>query len=396
MNRRQILASAGLLMAAHALLQEASAQEGGEFAGFVESLRGPARQAGVSDATFGSVAASLTLDPSLTGKRASQGEFVVPLKTYVDGAANPGRVAKGQAMRAKFSAPLQQIEGKYGVPPEMILALWGMESDFGASRGDRDILRSLATLAFLHRDNPVYAQEFVVGLVLLHKGLAREKLRGSWAGAIGDPQFMPSAYLKYAVRYSGGGQPDIWSGGADSLASIAHFLQESGWRPGLKPFVDARVPAGFDYAALRQDFAAWSRSGFAALDGAALPRDGEAMLFFPTGAGGPAFLLSGNFFVLKAYNFSDSYAFAAATLAEEIAGRPVLRARWPLETQPLTQVERESIQHGLTVAGFYDGKIDGRFGPVTRLAIHAFQRQAGIAKADGFPSRALLAALRGK
>jgi lytic murein transglycosylase len=396
MNRRQILATAGLLMAAHALSQKASAQEGGEFAGFVESLRGPARQAGVSDATFGPVAASLTFDPSLTGKRASQGEFVVPLKTYVDGAANPGRIAKGQAMRAKFSAPLHQIEGKYGVPPEMIAALWGMESDFGASRGDRDILRSLATLAFLHRDNPVYAQEFVAGLVLLHKGLAREKLRGSWAGAMGDPQFMPSAYLKYAVRFSGDGQPDIWSGGPDSLASIANFLKESGWRPGLKPFVEAHVPAAFDYATLRQDFAAWSRSGFAALDGAALPRDGEAMLFFPTGAGGPAFLLSENFFVLKAYNFSDSYAFGAATLAEKMAGRPVLRAPWPLETQPLTQAERESIQRGLTAAGFYDGKIDGRFGPVTRLAIHAFQRQAGIAKADGFPSRAVLAALRGK
>ena len=396
MNRRQILAAAGLLMAAHALSQETSAQEGGEFAGFVESLRGPARQAGVSDATFGSVAASLTLDPSLTGKRASQGEFVVPLKTYVDGAANPGRVARGQAMRAKFSAPLRPIEGKYGVPPEMVAALWGMESDFGASRGDRDILRSLATLAFLHLDNPVYAQEFVAGLVLLHKGLAREKLRGSWAGAMGDPQFMPSAYLKYAVRFSGDGQPDIWSGGPDSLASIANFLKESGWRPGLKPFVEARVPAGFDYATLRQDFAAWSRSGFAALDGGALPRDGEAMLFFPTGARGPAFLLSENFFVLKAYNFSDSYAFAAATLAEKIAGRAVLRAPWPLETQPLTQAERESIQHGLTVAGFYDGKIDGRFGPVTRLAIHAFQRQAGIANADGCPSRAVLAALRGK
>jgi lytic murein transglycosylase len=395
MNRRQILAAAGLLMAAPALSHEASAQEVGDFAGFVESLRGPARKAGVSDAIFGSVAESLTPDASLTGKRASQGEFAVTLKTYVDGAANPGRVAKGQAMRDKFSAPLRQIAGKYGVPPEMVAALWGMESDFGASRGDRDILRSLATLAFLHRDNPVYAEEFVAGLVLLQKGLAREKLRGSWAGAMGDPQFMPSAYLKYAARFSGDGPPDIWSSGPDSLASIANFLKESGWRPGLKPFVEARVPASFDYAALRQDFAVWTRAGFASLDGAALPRDGVAMLFFPTGAGGPAFLLSENFFVLKAYNFSDSYAFAAATLAEKIAGRPVLREGWPSETQPLTQAERESIQRGLTAAGFYDGKIDGRFGPVTRLAIHAFQRHAGIAKADGFPSRALLDALRG-
>jgi lytic murein transglycosylase len=395
MNRRQILAAAGMLIAAPAMSHATSAQELGDFADFVESLRVPARQAGVSDATFGSVAASLKMDSSLTGKRASQGEFVVPLETYVDRTANPGRVAKGQAMRDKFSAPLRQIARKYGVPPEMVVALWGMESDFGASRGDNDILRALATLAFLHRDNPIYAQEFVAGLMLLQKGLAREKLRGSWAGAMGDPQFMPSAYLKYAVRFSGDGQPDIWSSGPDSLASIANFLKESGWRPVLSPFVEARVPAGFDYATLRKDFAAWSRAGFAALDGAALPRDGEAMLFFPSGAGGPAFLLSENFFVLKAYNFSDSYAFAAAALAEKIAGRPVLREPWPRETQPLTQAERESIQRGLTAAGFYDGKIDGRFGPVTRLAIHAFQRHAGIARADGYPSRAVLAALRG-
>jgi lytic murein transglycosylase len=390
MNRRQILVAAGMLLAAPAFSQEAS-----DFAGFVESLRAPAHQTGVTDAIFDSVAVKLALDPSLTGKRASQGEFVVPLKTYVDGATNPGRVAKGQAMRDKFSAPLRQTAAKYGVPPEMVVALWGMESDFGASRGDRDILRSLATLAFLHRDNPVYAQEFVAGLVLLQKGVAREKLRGSWAGAMGDPQFMPSAYLKFARSFSGDGQPDIWSSGPDSLASIANFLKESGWRPGLKPFIETRVPAGFDYATLRRDFAGWTGAGFTARDGVALPQAGEAMLFFPTGTGGPAFLLSENFFVLKAYNFSDSYAFAAATLAEKIAGRPVLRENWPLESQPLTQAEREAIQRGLTAAGFYDGKIDGRFGPVTRIAVHGFQRKAGIAKADGAPSRAVLDALRG-
>ncbi|WP_294536996.1 lytic murein transglycosylase [uncultured Rhodoblastus sp.] len=394
MNRRRILAS--LLLCALAL--KARAQEAGEFGKFVESLRAPARDAGVPDAIFDSVASSLALDPSLTGKRASQGEFVVPLKTYVEGAANPVRVAKGQAMRDKFSAPLRQIAKKYGVAPEIVVALWGMESDFGASRGDRDIFRALATLAFLHRDNPVYAQEFVAGLALLQKGVAREKLRGSWAGAMGDPQFMPSAYLKYAVRFTGDGPPEIWSSGPDSLASIGNFLKQSGWRPGLKPVIETRVPAGFDYATLRQDLAGWARAGFKPLDGAALPQGGEAMLFFPAGAqannSAPAFLLSENFFVLKAYNFSDSYAFGAATLAEKIAGRPVLRENWPAEAQPLTQAEREAIQRGLSAAGFYDGKIDGRFGPVTRLAIHAFQRKAGIAKADGYPSRAVLEALR--
>jgi lytic murein transglycosylase len=348
----------------------------------------------VSSEVFDSVASGLTPDPSLTGKRAAQGEFVVPIKTYVDGAANPARVAKGRAMREKFSAPLQRIGSQYGVPPEMILALWGMESDFGGSRGDRDILRSLATLAFLHRDNPVYGQEFVAGLVLLQRGVAREKLQGSWAGAMGDPQFMPSAYLKYARSFTGEGAPDIWNSGPDSLASIANFLKASGWRPGLPALIEARVPQSFDYASLQQDFSAFSQAGFVGVDGSALPKGGAAMLFFPTGASGPAFLLSENFFVLKAYNFSDSYAFGAAVLADKIAGRPVLKQSWPQEAQPLNAEEREAIQRGLTARGFYEGKIDGRFGPVTRLAIHAFQRRAGIAKADGYPSRAVLDAMK--
>jgi hypothetical protein len=212
---------------------------------------------------------------------------------------------------------------------------------------------------------------------------------------MGDPQFMPSAYLKYARSFSGGGAPDIWTSAPDSLASIANFLRESGWMPGLPPFVETRVPANFDYATLKQDFAAWSHAGFVALDGAALPKRGPAMLYFPVGGSGPAFLLSDNFFVLKAYNFSDSYAFAGATLAEKIGGRPVLREAWPKEVDPLSQSEREKIQRGLTAAGLYEGKIDGRFGPVTRLAVHAFQRKVGLSKADGTPSRAVLNALEG-
>jgi membrane-bound lytic murein transglycosylase B len=393
MNRRQWLAAAAILLTAPVLGNESRAQDVGDFATFLESLRGAARDAGVSPEVFDSVATGLAPDPSLAGKRAAQGEFVVPLKTYVDGAANPARVAKGRAMREKYFAPLGRIEEKYGVPPEMILALWGMESDFGGSRGDRDILRSLATLAFLHRDNPVYVQEFVAGLVLLQRGVAREKLRGSWAGAMGDPQFMPSAYLKYARSYSGEGAPDIWNSGPDSLASIANFLKDSGWRPGLPALIETRVPQNFDYASLQQDFAAFSQAGFVGVDGAALPKSGAAMLFFPVGASGPAFLLSENFFVLKAYNFSDSYAFGAAALADRIAGRPVLRQSWPQEAQPLNAAEREKIQRSLTARGLYEGKIDGRFGPVTRLAIHAFQRRAGIARADGYPSRAVLDAL---
>ncbi|HUO53919.1 MAG TPA: lytic murein transglycosylase [Rhodoblastus sp.] len=387
MNRRDFLAVACLAVTP-ALADD--------FAGFVQGLRAPAQAAGVSAAVFDSVATNLTADPSLSGKRAAQGEFVRPLKTYVDEAASAGRAAKGRAMVAKYAGPLREISARYGAPPEMIVALWGMESDFGASRGDRDIFRSLATLAFLHRDNPVYAKEFVAGLVLLQQGIPREKLRGSWAGAMGDPQFMPSAYLKYARSFEGRGTPDIWTSAPDSLASIGNFLKDSGWKAHLPPLVEAKIAANFAYASLRDEFSGFARAGVASIDGAALPRADDAMLFFPVGAPSPVFLLSENFFVLKAYNFSDSYAFAASVLAERIAGHPVLRAPWPKEAQPLTAAEREAIQRGLAARGLYDGKIDGRFGPVTRLAIHALQKQAGVAQADGYPSRAVLGLLAKK
>jgi len=385
MNRRELFAAAALVAASPALGHAA-----GDFSTFVEGFRAAALAAGVSAATFDSVAAGLTIDPSLTEKRAAQGEFVQPLKSYVDAAASPARAAKGRAMALKYAAPLREISARAGAPAAMIVALWGMESDFGAARGDRDIFRSLATLAFLHPDNPVYAQEFVAGLVLLQRGVPREKLRGSWAGAMGDPQFMPSAFMKYARSYDGRGAPDIWTNAADSLASIANFLKESGWTLGLPPLVEVKVPQDFAYENLRGDFGAFARAGVAPIAGGALPRAGEAMLFFPLGAPSPAFLLSANFFVLKAYNFSDSYAFAASVLADRIAGRPVFHAPWPKEAKPLTLAERQAIQRGLAARGLYDGKIDGRFGPVTRLAIHELQKKAGVAKADGFPSRAVL------
>ncbi len=386
MNRREWVAAAMALAVFPAFAQD--------FQAFVESLRAPAHEAGVADATFDSVASGLAQDPTLANKRAAQSEFTRPLKNYVDEAASAARAKNGRDKMQQFAGPLSAIARRHGVPAQIVVALWGMESDFGRDRGDRDIFRTLATLAFLHPDNPVYAQEFVAGLVLLQKGFPREKLKGSWAGAMGDPQFMPSAFLKYAESASGG-TPDIWSSAPDSLASIASFLRQSGWTSGLPPLIETRLPAAFDYPTLKQDFSAWRAAGLTRLDGAALPGSGEAMLFFPVGAEGPAFLLSENFFVLKAYNFSDSYAFAASVLAERIAGRPFPQQKWPAEDQPLNLAEREAIQRGLTEKGLYDGKIDGRFGPVTRLAIHAFQRGAGIAKADGYPSRALLEKLRG-
>mgnify|MGYP000844859397 CR=1 FL=1 len=362
----------------------------GDFSGFVETLWPRARAAGVSRETFESVAQNLEADASLIGLRAKQAEFSKPLSAYLAEAASAGRASRAQAQSRNHGSALSQIESRSGVDKEIVLAIWGMETDFGRDMGNRDVLRSLATLAYAHPDNPVYGDEFIAGLVMLEKGLAdRAQMKGSWAGAMGNPQFMPSAYLKHALSLSGGA-PDIWTSVPDSLASIANFMKNSGWVAGSPPLVETRIPDGFDWSTLKQSFGAWSRMGFRDIDGDALPASGEAMLFLPAGARGPALLLGPNFFVLKAYNFSDSYAAAVAVLANRIGGGAGVRASWPKD-DGLDASGRSRIQTILKQKGFYDGKIDGRFGPITRLAVHAYQKSAGVSPADGFPSKALLA-----
>ena len=366
----------------------------GDFSAFVESLWPRARAAGVSRATFDSAADGLDADASLMGLRAKQSEFSKPLSAYLAEAASAGRAARAQAQARGHASALARIESDYGVDREIVLAIWGMETDFGRDMGHRDVLRSLATLAYAHPDNPVYAEEFIAGLVMIDKGLAeRARMKGSWAGAMGHPQFMPSAYLKHAASL-GGGAPDIWGSAPDALASIANFMKNSGWIAQSPPLVETRIPDGFDWSTLKQGFGAWSRMGFRDIDGDALPASGEAMLFLPAGAKGPALLLGPNFFVLKAYNFSDSYAAAVSVLANRIAGGGGVRASWPKDDGP-DAAGRARIQTILKQKGFYDGKIDGRFGPITRLAVHEYQKRAGLTPADGFPSKALLARMGG-
>jgi membrane-bound lytic murein transglycosylase B len=389
-----LLAAICVTMADAPALAQSQQTPDARFATFLAKIWPDARDSGVSRRTFDAATAGLTPDLSLRGIGAKQGEFERPLKAYVAAAASPARAQRALAAAAAWSPQLARIEATYGVPREVILAIWGMETDFGRDHGERDVIRSLATLAFLQPERELYRSEFVAALVILDKGLVpRANLKGSWAGAMGNPQFMPSTYLKYAVDFERGGGPDIWTSVPDSLASIANVLKLSGWDAGQPWGGEVRVPPGFDFAALRQDMGAWSRLGFRTVAGAALPARGEAMLFLPVGVGGPAFLLGPNFFVLKAYNFSDAYAMAVSILADRIAGRSVLQSPWPDEGKPLSRTDRARLQTELAKRGFYQGKADGRIGPVTRDAVHAFQRSSGINPADGYPSAAVLARL---
>jgi lytic murein transglycosylase len=364
------------------------------FADFLRSLWPAAEAQGVRRETFDAVTTGLTFDPSVPSGASTQAEFDRPLHVYLANAVTPQRILRGRQEAARWQGELQTIEAKFGVPGEILLAAWGMETDFGHDAGTKDILRSLASLAYKRDDRNLFADEFIAALVIFERGVPREKLKGSWAGAMGNPQFLPSAYLKYAVSFSGSGAADIWASVPDTLASIAHFLRESGWRPGLSWGMEVLLPADYDYASLHMPFPAWMRAGVRAADARRFPEDGDGALFLPSGAGGPAFLLSDNYWVLKAYNNSDSYALSLALLADRVHGGGALRGTWPAQEKMLSRTEKSEIQRRLIARGYYHGTVDGRFGPASRDAIHEFQRSVGLNPADGYGSAKVLQALR--
>ena len=351
-----------------------------------------AAERGIARGTFEpSAFAGLTPDPAAPAASNRQAEFDKPLKSYLDEAVSPRRIARGQECLRAWRAELSNIEQRFGVPAGIILAAYGVETDFGKAKGEKDVVRSLATLAYRRRDRPVFRDELISALVMLdHGGVARAVMKGSWAGAMGGPQFLPSAFLKYAVSYTpGGGSPDIWNNALDSLASIANFLRQSGWQLGLAWGAEAILPKNFGFASLHGSFAAFAAQDVKSATGDAFPQ-GDATLFLPSGAAGPAFLLSANYWILKAYNNSDSYALSLSLLAQRIVAKPPLRGPWPEGEIFLSRTQKAEIQRLLEELGHYHGEIDGRFGQASRDAIHDFQISIKSGPADGFATPELL------
>lgn len=366
-----------------------------DFAAFVASLWPQAEAAGVSRATFEAATASLAPEPGVITKPKAQAEFTITIPAYLGSAVTSARVARGQRVADQFSGPLDRAARRHGVPGEIIIAILGVESNFGTATGAADTLKVLATLAWKGHRAETFIAEFVDALIMLEKGYAaRTQLRGSWAGAMGQPQFMPSAYLKFAESDAGASAADIWGSTPDAIASIANFLEKSGWIAGLPAIVEIVLPENFDYAAFDLDFAAWRGLGVARADGATLPASGAASLYLPAGAAGPGFLISDNFEVIRQYNTSDAYAMSVAVLAARIAGQDIPRAPWP-RIAPLSTAEIRDMQRLLTERGYYRGTLDGKLGRSSRNAIHAFQRAEGIQPADGFATKAVLARLKG-
>jgi len=370
----------------------AHAQTDGSFDAFLAALWPDAEKAGITRATFDAALAGLTPDPGVIAARRRQPEYGKPFGDYLASLVSASRIAVGQRKSAQWSVTLRAVEKMFGVDPSIIVAIWGIESSFGDGEDRWDVFRSLATLAQARFHHPFFRDELLSALRILQDGhIPRREFRGSWAGAMGQTQFMPSSFLRYAVDFDGDGKADIWRNVPDVLASIANYVQKTGWQPGQPWGFEVAVPSGFDYRISRGTFADWTKLGFTHADGSTLPAavPGSAILFFPSGAAGPAFLVTDNFIVLKRFNNSDAYALAVGALSDRLRGLPPIRRAWPGNDVQPSRDERIALQHALAKLGYPIAEFEGHLDFDLRDALRDQQRRFGMIP-DGHPSRAIL------
>ena len=360
---------------------------------FLDALWSDAQKQGITRATFDRAFAGFTPDPRVIAATHREPEYGKPVGDYVASVASPSRVAAGRAKAAQWASVLDAIEARYGVERWIVLALWGIESSYGAGEDHWDVIRSLATLAEARYRDPYFRNELLIALRIVQEGhVARERMRGSWAGAMGQPQFMPSSFYTYAVDFTGDGRRDIWTSVPDVLASIANYMARSGWQRGLTWGYEVALPRGFDYRKSRAPFAEWTQLGVRRADGGALPRESDGFLLFPSGAAGPAFLVTANFNAIKRYNNADIYALAVGHLADRIHGGAPFRIAWPKNDPQLSRAARMELQHKLAELGFPVHDFAGRLDFDQRDAIRALQAKFGMVP-DGQPTPALMARL---
>lgn len=365
-----------------------------DFQRFVEGLWPDAQARGVSRATFDLAFKGVAPDPKIVALTTKQSEFVRPIWDYLNGAVTATRLSQGQSLAQQWSQTLDAVERAYGVPRSVVLGVWGMETNFGSFTGKIYTVRALATLGYSRYRGDFFRDELLAALQILQQDhIAREEMQGSWAGAMGQTQFMPSSFLKYAVDGDGDGRRDIWASVPDALASTANYLKSQGWQPGLPWGFEVALPESFDFRNLRQGFSSWAGLGVQRVDGQAMPRAGEATLFLPAGARGPAFLVTDNYAVIKTYNSSDAYALGVGHLGDRIVGGPAIQARWPTDEPTLDKDQRQEVQKSLVALGLYQGETDGKLGSKTRDAVRQFQIQRGLV-ADGYANPAMLKELR--
>ncbi len=370
-----------------------------EFRRWIAGFRQRALSRGISGDTFDRAFAGVQLQQRVVERDRNQAEFSRTLWDYLDSAVSDSRISNGRAALADHRDTLEQIERRYRVEAEVVAAVWGLESAYGARRGSTDIISAMATLAYDGRRRGFFEAQLIAALQILQSGdVPPRQMVGSWAGAMGHTQFMPTSYLEHAQDFNGDGRRDIWSDDpTDALASTAAYLRNFGWTYGQPWGVEVRLPQGFDYALTgertRRGAGFWRRQGVTLADGGRVPDHGDASILLPGGSQGVALMIFDNFRVIERYNPADAYVIGVGHLSDRIVGGPAFRAGWPRGDRALSGEERRELQRRLSAAGFSTGAVDGIIGPNTQDAVRRYQRSVGVVP-DGYASLRLLERLR--
>ena len=369
------------------------------FSRWIDQFRGRARAAGIRDSVFNASFQGIRYNTSVIQKDRNQSEFTKQIWDYLDSAVSDTRVRNGRAALRDNRRVLSEIEARYGVEAEVVAAIWGLESAYGAFRGDTPIIEALATLAFDGRRGRFFEQQLIAALKIIQSGDVRPRdMRGSWAGAMGHTQFIPTSYLSYAEDFRRDGKRDIWADDpTDALASTAGYLKNFGWTKGQPWGVEVRLPRGFDYRQtgerIKKSPTQWASLGVRDVNGARVGDFGRASILLPAGAQGAAFMIFNNFHVIERYNAADAYVIGVGLLSGRIAGGGPLKAGWPREDRNLANREKVEMQQLLTRRGFNTQGVDGIIGPNTIAAIRRFQASVGMIP-DGYASYEVLRRLR--
>jgi membrane-bound lytic murein transglycosylase B len=363
------------------------------FRAFIETLWPLAEARGVSRPTFDSAFAGVSFDPKVAANAFSQPEFVRPIWDYVTSAVSPDRIARGRDKAHSEALWLTKAKDLYGVDDSVILGVWGLETDFGGFAGSSNVIRSLASLAFIHFEGDYFRDELLSALLILEEGdIAPSLMRGSWAGAMGQTQFMPSSYLTYAVAFQRHDRRDIWASEADAIGSTANYLAKHGWTKGLPWGVEVRLPTNFALTATDSTspapFSSFAARGVRRVDGSPLPESGDARLLILAGLKGPVFLVTSNFDAIKTYNNSTAYALSVGLLGDAVMGGPGLVGQWPTHDHVLAPAQIQKLQTKLKTMGYEVGAIDGKVGDTLRSAVSAYQERNGLTP-DGYADQGL-------
>jgi len=368
------------------------------FARWIESFRSTARAAGIDEATLQVAFDDVHYLPRVVQLDRAQPEFTRTIWDYLDSAVSPQRVALGQEKLLQVRGEAEAAVSRHGVPLGVVVAIWGIESNYGANYGDIPVIDALATLGFDGRREGWARGQLLAALKILQSGdIDRAHMIGSWAGAMGQTQLLPSNFMAYAVDADGDGRRDLWGSMPDVMASTANFLARSGWQAEQPWGTEVQLPPGFDFGRadleVRQSTGQWAAEGVRTMDGTPLPEIADGAILLPAGARGPAFLIGPNFRAILRYNNSTSYALAVSLLAQRLTGGPSVQASWPRDLPALSRSQLLALQTALNERGFAAGTPDGVMGPATRDGVRRYQRSVGL-PADGHPTLDLLQRLQ--